>query len=306
MLSNCLGFTHYFVSNAFHTFASPVRPEYSFLVSWLKTIAALFEKNQTIKPVSLSNSLQKYRPIFKKGKQHDAHECIINILDLIHASLVHQTPNAPEDNHIHKHLYNANKTFLEHFKDKWSVIPEMFFGQYIQKVKCTKCKFSSFSYQPFLGVSLSIPPTDAKRKFKTIYELLNFYFSTQRISKKCEHCSVSGDHTIKLRIIRLPKYLMINFKRFDNELNKRNDHIVYASDLDMSDYTAVISENTSYELISVINCYNGSLNTGHYTCINRTFDGEWVFIDDNVSTKVDTTSVCTKEAYILMYELNEF
>ena len=304
-LSNCLGFTHYFVSNSFAKVADRKKPEYNILAVYLKTLGALLgEKVISVKPVSFHTALLKYTGNFEKNKQHDAYECMLSILDIIHKSLSFTPEVGPDDKTVHRHVYESQKEFNTHFKNDWSVITELFFGQTIQKIKCTDCRKVSRSYHPFLGMNL--PVLSKKGMITSIYDLLNFYYSKQQIEKECEECKKNTKHTMKSKIIKLPKYLIVHFNRFNNDLSKKNDLIAFASDLEVSDYTVPIKDSTSYELISVINHYNMSLDTGHYTCINRTFDGQWVFIDDTNVINIEPTDVCTKEAYILIYELNEF
>jgi ubiquitin C-terminal hydrolase len=305
LLSNCLGLTNYFITNSFVKHINRTSNQYPFLLCWLKTITALFEENQTIKPSTMIKHIQTYKPEFKAGRQHDAHECIILILDLLHNSLIHKIPSVPTENGIHKHLIKSNSVFNSHFKDKWSIITDLFFGQYIQKVKCCKCKLTSFSYHPFLGLSLPIP--QSKAAYITIYDTLRVFFNTQVLDKKCEKCKTETQHKLKLRIIKLPVYLLIQFKRFDSDLTKKNDHIAFTDTLDLSDFTEVLSGTMTYNLNSVINAYNASLDSGHFLCINKLQDGNWYVIDDNSTTPIEKVSdVCSKYAYILSYEINEF
>lgn len=312
VLANCLGLTHYFVSNSFSKVLTPVnmeKPEHIFLKQYISVLVGLYSKNQTIAPRTLNDNLAKFLPGIKKGYQHDSYECMMGILDLLHNALlkpINDYNMGPIDTRVHRHLFEAKKVYHNHFKDGYSIINELFFGQYIQKVKCVKCGDLSFSYQPFMSINL--PIIKIENQLPTIYDMLNSYFRKQIVHKMCNgKCKIKTDHTLKTRIIKLPKYLVIHFKRFDNNLNKIESTVPFASDLEMSDYTVLIqSQSVEYNLTSIINHVGPSIGGGHYYNFNRTFDGEWVSIDDDSTKKIEPTSVCTNQAYILIYELNEF
>lgn len=312
VMANCLGLTHYFVSNAFTSSLNPVnmeKPEHVFLKQYISVLVGLYSKNQTIAPVTLNNNLSKFLPELKKDYQHDAYGCMVGILDLLHNALMKPINNetaGPVDTRIHRHLLDSRNVYYDHFKDGYSIVNDLFFGQYIQKVKCTKCNHLSYSYQPFMGINL--PLIKIKDELPTIYDMLNSYFRKQTINKICaDKCKINTEHVMKTRIIRLPKYLIIHFKRFNNNLQKIHSTVPFSSDLEMSSYTAMVqSQSVEYNLVNVINHAGDSINSGHYHNFNRTFDGKWVSINDHTTKPISATSVCTNQAYILIYELNEF
>jgi ubiquitin carboxyl-terminal hydrolase 8 len=230
---------------------------------------------------------------------------MLGVLNLLNESLTFNV-NYIEDEKIHKHLLDSKKVFHNHFKDNWSIITDMFFGQYIQKVKCLECGKKNYTYQPFIGINLAIPVQ--KILVNTLPDLLSEYFKKQEVNKVCEDsCKKKTKHSLKTRIIKLPKYLIIHFKRFDNNLRKLETSIAFNSELELSDHM-VLLENSSveYNLMSVINHYGSNISSGHYSNFNRTFDGKWYNIDDDTTEEIESISVCTKNAYMLIYELDEF
>lgn len=86
--------------------------------------------------------------------------------------------------------------------------------------------------------------------------------------------------TKQLKITRLPKKLIINLKRFDNQMNKNNVFVQYPYFLDLTPYwardfnhEAIVNEDIPtrgqvppfrYRLYGVA-CHSGSLYGGHYT-----------------------------------------
>lgn len=312
VLGNCLGFTHYFVSNEFSKSLTPSnmeKGEHTFLKQYISVLVGLYSKNQTISPKTLNDNLHKFLPGVTKGYQHDAYEVMMGILDLLHNALMKPINNyilGPLDTKVHRHLLESRKVYHDHFKTGYSIINELFFGQYIQKVKCTQCNELSFTYQPFMSINL--PIIKISGQLPTIYDMLNSYFRKQVVNKQCNgKCKTSTDHTLKTRIIKLPKYLIIHFKRFDNKLNKVEALVPFPSELEMSDYSLLIdSQSVEYNLMNIVNHVGSSIGGGHYYNFNRTFDGEWMAIDDDNTRKIESTNVCSSNAYILLYELNEF
>lgn len=309
VLGNCLGLTHYFVGNEFSKTLSPKnleKPEQVFLKNYINVLAGLYSKNQVISPKTFVNSLPDFLPNIKKNSQNDAYECIIGILDLLHRSMcmpLSEYNFGPIDKNIHNHLLSSKKEFYKHFNDGYSVINELFFGQYIQKIKCSKCDKSSYSYNPFMSINL---PIIEKDEIITVYDLLNFYFRKHTFEKYCENCKGKHSHSLRNRIIKLPKYLILHFKRFDNQGKKIHKTIAYSSELEMSNYTVLIGDQSvGYELINVVN-HTGDANFGHYYNFNKTVNGKWIKVDDTKVEPMDNLSVCTNDAYILILELIEF
>jgi ubiquitin C-terminal hydrolase len=306
VLGNCLGLTHYFVSSEFTKIMDDVsmsKREYVFLNQYINVLIGLYTKNQTIAPRTLYNNLSVFLPGIKRGYQNDSYECMVGILNLLHISLSKKIDFGPPDTKIHKHVLESRKELYKNFKDGYSIINELFFGQYIQKVKCTECKTLSFTYQQFMGINLPIIKIEGI--IPSIYDLMNAYFKSQVVNKPCEKCSKNTDHSLNFRIIKLPKYLIITFKRFDNKLNKIVTTVPFSSCLEMSDYTSLLDSSVEYSLSSVVN-HSGNFSGGHYYNFNRTFNGEWVCVNDDKTTKIQNLDVCTNNAYILIYELDEF
>lgn len=309
-ISNCLGMSSFFLKNKYLKVIGPgnrEKSEFGFLLNYIDLLVGLFEKNQTVSPKTLYNKLSVFDSNMKKGEQQDSHECLLSILNILHIASSNKLEHyhiGPEETKIHEKLLNSKKAWVNAFKDDYSIITDLFFGQYIQRLRCNVCKHTVYSYEHFIDIGLSMIQSN-EDSITSIYDLLDYNFQKQIVDNNCEgKCRKSTKFTRSLKIIKLPKYLIINLKRFDKNLNKINDHIAFASDLEMSKYSvAVANQSVEYNLVSVVN-HMGSMNNGHYSTMNRVFDGYWVNIDDNTTTKIENTGVCTKNAYILIYELD--
>ena len=304
---NCLGLTHFFLGNEALSVVKGEdnykKNEYPFLTAYVKTLSAYFEKNRKISPKTLILCLNKLFPEFVNGRQQDAYSCLLNILDSLHLCLSYKKEFGPIDTKIHRDLLESKKEYHKHFTDSYSIIIDLFFGQTLQKISCNKCKKVSKKYEPFMGLNLSLIED---KPIVTIYDLLDKYFSGN-LEKNCENCKTTEHHTTSTKIIKLPKYLIIQMKRFKSDLSKISKMVAYGSTIEMSDYSLIVDGcSMEYELMSVINHSGNSLNSGHYYTFNRTFAGKWVCIDDDNVAEIKATDVCNENAYVLVYELNEF
>lgn len=299
-LLNCLGFVHPLLTNKISlTPELREKKEHPFLVNFMNVIASFYQENQTILPKTLYNNLSVFCPRMTKGTQHDAHECLIEILNLLHVSMSYKLEEFKENNKLHTHIYESRKVWYSNFKDSYSMVTQNFFGQYIQKSKCLKCNSVNFSYQPFVNLSMSIPQKDG---IITIDDIFRYYFKKQTITKNCEaKCKETTEHTLKSRIINLPQYLIVHFKRFDKNNRKLTRYVGFGSDTEISKYCIPVSNvSYSYDLVSVVN-HTGNCTSGHYYTYNRLYEGNWVELNDDNTKPLDNLDVCTNNAYILIF-----
>jgi ubiquitin carboxyl-terminal hydrolase 8 len=304
-LSNCLGLSHFFLKNTYIKVIGPgnrEKKEYDFLMFYIQTLVGIFEKNQIISPRTLYKKTCSLSG-FEINTQQDAHECLLSILNIIHIATSNKLEEyhiGPIDTKVHEKLLNSNKAWLSDFKQDYSIVNHLFFGQYIQKLRCSDCGYTSFKYESFIDLGLSL-----QNGFVTIYDLLDGHFKKQTVEFLCEgKCKTQTFFTKRTKIIKLPKYLIVNLKRFTNKMKKIKNTVAFSSTLEMSKYSvAVENKSVEYNIISVIN-HEGDFNSGHYYTYNRTYNGTWVVIDDKSVKKIDPKQVCTDKAYILIYELS--
>lgn len=95
----------------------------------------------------------------------------------------------------------------------------------------------------------------------------------------CVACDATRQIQKRLSIKRLPPVLSIQLKRFlhTGSSSKNETRVDFPLVLDMNKYTTNGADKTSsnplfYELFGVV-CHQGSLNTGHYTCMMKSNSG---------------------------------
>ena len=266
-LSHTISLTDYFLSN---TFQDKIRDKSGNIVAdlaidfsnqWYRLIDGLWEDNCTVSPKSLFSLLKK---VCKKKKidlkitehiQNDIQEFFILILDLIHCSM-----SEKKDFTIvtgNKLLKESSKSWNEFFKDDYSIIIELFYGQIMTEIKDVETgKVLSNVFQPICFFPL---PIDINSEHITLYDCFDEYLKEEQMEKHI----VEGEERIVskgIHIFRFPKIMIIILNRFNNDNTKKDVEVDFPLTLDMSRY----NNNVTYDLYSICNHY-GSSDMGHYT-----------------------------------------
>lgn len=99
-------------------------------------------------------------------------------------------------------------------------------------------------------------------------------------------------------MVKLPKYLIFLFKRFDFINNRKiNKFIEYPIKLKLTDK---FEANVSYELSSMV-IHAGGLGGGHYVSVGKKID-KWILFNDSNTKKIKKSIALDKKAYILFYK----
>jgi ubiquitin C-terminal hydrolase len=117
-----------------------------------------------------------------------------------------------------------------------------------------------------------------------------------------------------MEIYKSPEYLILHLKRFSHQRqsifsSRKIGEFVECpvENLDLSQY--ILNQDQAkpiiYDLYGVSNHY-GSLNGGHYTAFAMNpINKKWYEFDDTEVSKVDSSKVVTKAAYVLFYKLRK-
>lgn len=96
-----------------------------------------------------------------------------------------------------------------------SIISDVLMGQTVGKLSCTRCHNSSFNFEAFYTLELSIPPNKDTIDFS---ELLTHYSRPEQLENfkyDCQTCQTQGPATKTSEIYKLPPILVVCFKRFE-------------------------------------------------------------------------------------------
>ena len=148
----------------------------------------------------------------------------------------------------------------------------------------------------------------------TLENCLNAFSRCEKLDESNEwYCSKCKEHRRgykQLELFRLPRYLILQLKRFKNQggffFNMKNSTRVKfpLENLNLNKYL-VKTKNMDYiyDLISVSQHYGASFG-GHYTAVCKK-GNTWYKFDDDSVYKIDSGNIVNSAAYILLYKLRE-
>jgi ubiquitin C-terminal hydrolase len=280
--------TDFFFSNQWKNELNK-RYEYNnFANQWNRLLNGLWEENCTISPNSLFRlmikiSKEKNLPFgFSSYKQNDIHEFIIFVLDILHESFGYS-------------LENPKNTLEEFYKNKYSKIIDLFYGEtetVILDINTNK-KLSS-NTQPTCFFLLPIP----NKVDITLKDCINLYLEEELLDGENKWYNEKNKNYIlakkKIKIKTCPKILILCLSRFTNNGNKINNEITVTESLQFN--------KKKYSLYGICN-HMGSSSGGHYIaqCKNN---NEWYRFNDGLVTKINNLNLSASSIYCLFYRLN--
>lgn len=292
------------------------------LINYMTINSSLWDNNNAVlTPLIFKSMFGHIFDQFKGNNQHDAHECLVTILDVFHQVLsrtVKYNITGEVINELDKHVKKAHEDWANHYKKRHSAILDIFSGQLQSKIVCPNCQIISYKYDPFMALDLPLlnpipPPSPISY---TIYECLNNYVEPEQLTLtnlyNCENCKNKSQAFRMHSIWTLPNVLIIKLSRFNYNfsdgnyhMNKIDDFIHYPIiDLDISKYiSSPLNDKTKYDLFSII-CHRGSANHGHYYsyCLNSLKNKWYEFNDESVTEITNIENLITQNAYILFYQ----
>ena len=282
---------------------------------YAKLIKAIWTSNCSIEPRSFHELIQKSDNKFEGYEQQDSQELLVLILDNLHEGLkydVEITYSGKVENTLDKLVIESIKRWKVDLNNKYSIIAELFFGQFINKVISLESKNKDkieIVSKKFEMFNMLIIPVEGS----TLYESLSKHFEKETLespfynekTKKYINCCR------EIKLMRIPKYLIIILKRYKNLMNgsqiKSNNMISFPiDDLDLTSYSEGYDKiKCKLKLVS-IGCHRGILSGGHYYSICKNYNNnKWYkYDDDDVSEFMLETNknIIFKDGYILIYE----
>lgn len=298
-LSNSLPLTQ-------HLLTININAELNTLIKmYIKLLFEIWKENSPLAPKSFKTCLNVTLPKYNNNLQHDAHEFLLEFMEILHDNLSNSIRNVefeinPNSN---KYVQQASKSWNKYIKNK-SIISELFYGQFMKIFSCNSCYYTFRKYEPF--ISLDLP---CVKNNDNISNCVKKYFDKDYHYFSCMKCNKDGidvEHQVDTTIFRLPEILIISLKRFTvikQQYVKNLNTIILNDTLDLSDFSS-ISTDTSviYDIKSII-CHTGkTLESGHYFTLIRNKDNWNYFNDHQIYYNFDITKLDLSYPYILFYE----
>jgi len=310
-LSNTIELTDFFLTKKYMNNINTNHKCVNIVHEWYRLLEGIWSENCTISPNSF-NKLVKKLAIdyglnlnFSHLSQNDVHEFLIFLIDNMHEVLskkVEINITGKVKNDLDKLAAEAMKTWKLHFKDNYSKIIDLFYGQLISTIE-TSDNVLSRTYDPTCFFMLPIP----NNKTPTIYDCFDLFCASEELTGdnkyKCDKTNEYYDAKKSIRVWTFPKILIVCFKRFTNIGNKIVNTIDFPlENLNLNKYCDGYKKYKSfYNLYGICN-HSGSLGGGHYYAYCKNTNGQWYNYNDSTVTKIEPEDLITKNAYCLFYK----
>ncbi len=128
---------------------------------------------------------------------------------------------------------------------------------------------------------------------------------------KCDSCKDAAlDKQRSRKIAHSPDFFTVQLKRFDWMGKKDSYPIPINPLLDLnSNRTPNNKTDSKYELSAIV-LHQGTLESGHYICMSRGSNGQWLKFDDDIVSRIPESAVFTSAGkkygsftpYLLFYQ----
>jgi ubiquitin C-terminal hydrolase len=235
--------------------------------------------------------------------QNDGHEFMMYALDQFHEALKQPGPVAAEE------AIPAVKAWCAHWANDYSPLVKMIFGLDRVTITCGGCGTRSVRWEVFNTLRAPVPSEG-----QTILEALLAERGPQTVDEyACDTCKARSEAdsarpsaTITQEIWRMPRNLIVMFRRFDEQRRKIMSVLNYDgeaakfADLFAADTTDESREWT-YGPIGTLD-HHGSHFGGHYTAQAYNFvEKSWWHYDDGNATKMRDGPAFGRSSYVVVY-----
>ena len=286
-------------------------PDSFILYEWINLQKELWKENKSIRPDKFIKTIQKIsklkdNPLFCGYDQNDLPEFIIFLIDCFHNSLsreINMTITGRIENDNDKTAIKCYEMIKQMYTKDYSEIWNLFYAIQLTELKNIYGKTVSVIPEPFFILNLPIPQT----KTPSLIECFDLYTSSELLEN--ENAWYNEDTKQKENVYKstnfwsLPKILIIDIKRYNNQNRKNQKYIHFPLDsLDLSDYVSGYKkEDYIYDLYGVCN-HSGGVLGGHYTSYIRTKNNKWYLFNDKIISEVKNTNcIISAKAYCLFY-----
>jgi len=242
---------------------------------------------------------------FRPGRQEDAHEFLVHLLDTMNDGELREAG-------INQHESGWRDRLPLPRLDETTFLHRVFGGYLRSQVKCTECGYCSNTYDPFLDLSLEV----SQKACHSVASALREYTRQERLDSdnkwKCSGCNKRVRAQKQLTVFRPPLSLCIQLKRFSFSMSpfsygaRGGNKITKPIDFD-EEMNLTLSDGRScaYALTGIVLHVGPSASSGHYTaCVKK--GAKWFLADDSHVTDIPVKRVLKqRNAYLLFYTRKE-
>ena len=275
---------------------------------YYRLISGIYEENCKISPISFYKcamiTANKNNINFGYYNQNDVQEFLVFFIDSLHESLCKHVDiniSGTIKNDLDKIAYESMTKWKDYFKNCYSKIIELFYGQMVTFIDVDNT-IKSRSYNPICFFTLPIVNKDNVN----IYDCFELFTETDKLDGDnkwfCEKTNKYYEANKKTIFWKLPNILIVSFKRFNNFGKKKNikiDFPLYS--LDLTKYCIGYDKHKSYfDLFGICN-HIGNTNSGHYYSYCKNQNNKWYEFNDEIVTEILKNDIITNNAYVLFY-----
>ena len=279
-----------------------------------------WEDDCLIRPLGLVKYLNEYS-YFPMGEQSDSTEVLTCIIQKIHESVA-----VPRELSIEGATSSLDELAIKQWNvyldKKYSPLSNMFWGQFYNRVHCHHCGNKSTIFETFhyLTIQAVIEGEENVENDIDLMKLFEHFLVEKKFDEEnkyqCETCKMKVDNaTTRTSLWKLPKYLIIQLKRYYNkadskQIHKSHRNIEYPLHFDPmflidKKKRSTMTKKYTYNLHSGV-FHMGSIHMGHYNCYSWNQDTlQWLGFDDERKVELDGPILKHNNIYQLVYELNE-
>lgn len=221
-----------------------------------------------------------------------------------------------------KQKNNKKETEIKPKKDKASELKE---DETKENEKIEEGEVESSKYKKIIPIECLLFNSELtsileKRNFKDLVKSMSVevpqakldhciesYVSTEELGEDnkvdCDNCKEKTSRSTKVILSQLPEILIIQLKRFKTEVDYIKNKLTEVKNHLLVKFEEELTINdTNYSLRGVVNHF-GELKSGHYTsfCYNKERK-QWFNFDDSKVSATKFEKVCSKNAYVLIFE----
>lgn len=316
-LSNTEELTDYFLSKSFVNDYNKTKKTAGLAKEWYKLLNGLHEENCVVSPKSFHRTIVEISDEcgihFGFTNQNDVQEFLVFFVDGLHEALSKEvviTISGKVVNPLDKMALEAMTNWKRFFKDSYSKVIQLFYGQTVSRI-FVENEVRSSNYSPICFFTVPLPtPSSMSREVSrnapiNLIDCFEEFTRPEQLNGDNQWKDDDGNkHNAvkKIDVWDFPKILIVCLKRFDNFGRKRGDFVDFPIDnLDLTNYCVGYNKFTShFELTGICN-HSGGAGFGHYYSYCKYKDGNWYEFNDRSVSKINSNSIITNAAYCLFY-----
>lgn len=230
------------------------------------------DEESVIESCELISKLDKL--VYLGDFQHDAHEILIYILNIVHSGMKESKPFTEISSSLDK-IKNIASAKWDEYNNSFSIINKTFKGQMQNRIICQTCYTENNVFNSFLDINL-YPSSDVNNVQDSLNSTCETIIVNDYFCESCKKCSKAEKDII---FCRLPEYLIIHLNILDYDKNSYfNEKLIIDKIINLHEY----NKPKLYDLVSSINHLGESFEDGHYVNTLYSSDGVYTFDDEDI------------------------